>query len=160
MTGRDPAAGAPATWREAHERVARELDVVMFTVLRFTDGGATMERVYSSHPDAYPVGGTKDVATQVSSEWTAVARDAGRPMLMATPADIRRVFGDAATILGLGIGALVNVPIVDRGRVVGSVSVSGPAGAYDEADVMRAVALLAGTETIIDGGTDTAGTDS
>lgn len=154
MTGADDGTGAPASWREAHERVARELDVIMFTVLRFTDGGATMERVHSSHPEAYPIGGTKDVATQVSPEWTAVARDAGRPMLMGTPDDIRRVFGDAGTILGLGIGAIMNVPLVRRGRVVGSVSISGPANAYDDAATARAVALLADAASLIDDGTE------
>lgn len=142
-------APTPTSWADARDRVARELDVIMFTVLRFTDGGATMERVWSSHPVEYPVGGTKDVATQVSPEWTAVSRDAGVPFLMPTPTDIERVFGDSGTILGLGIGALMNVPLLDDGHVVGSISISGPEESYTDADLARAAELLAGAETLL-----------
>ncbi|MFA4840771.1 MAG: hypothetical protein WC580_03590, partial [Agrococcus sp.] len=76
-------------WAELHERVEREVGVILFTVLAFTHEGARMERIYSSHPAEYPVGGWKDVATEVSEEWIAISRDSASTFLAASPTDLR-----------------------------------------------------------------------
>ena len=67
------------SWADVHAEIEREVGVILFTVLRFTHGGTRMERVYSSHPAEYPVGDTKEVATEVSPDWIALSRDAGTP---------------------------------------------------------------------------------
>lgn len=118
-------------WAELHERVEREVGVILFTVLAFTHGGSRMERIYSSHPVEYPVGGWKDVATEVSDEWIAVSRDSASTFLAATPTDLRAIFADAQLIESLGIGSILNVPLRrPDGTNWGTVNMCGAEGTY------------------------------
>lgn len=129
-------------WADVHATIEREVGVILFTVLHFTDGGTRMERAYSSHPVEYPVGGSKDVATEVSPDWIAVSRDAGAPYFGATPADLERVFADAELILSLGCGSILNVPLTDAAGVTwGTVNLL-PSGTYSPEAVERAIAIV------------------
>lgn len=131
-------------WAQIHSRIEREVGVVLFTVLVFTDGGARMERVYSSHPVEYPVGGAKDVATQVAADWIAVSRDSGQTFFGPGPADLDRIFGDAELIRSLGCGSIVNIPVPDAtGRTGATVSLCAPAGTYTPELIARAAEIIA-----------------
>ncbi|MBF4460470.1 MULTISPECIES: GAF domain-containing protein [unclassified Pseudoclavibacter] len=130
-------------WASIHHTIEQEVGVVLFTVLRFTEGGAVMERIYSSHADEYPVGGTKQVATQVSPDWVAACRDSGEPFLGATPADLDRIFDDASTIKALGCGSILNVPIPGPdGAPLATVNMCAPEGTYTPTAQERAVQII------------------
>ena len=49
------------TLPEAHRDAELSPGVILFTVSVIADGATTMARVYSSHPDVYPVGGRKTI---------------------------------------------------------------------------------------------------
>lgn len=130
-------------WASVHHTIEAEVGVVLFTVLRFTQGGEVMERIYSSHADEYPVGGTKQVATQVSPDWVAACRDSGKPFLGATPADLDRIFDDASTIKALGCGSILNVPIPGPDGVpLATVNMCAPEGTYIPTAQERAVQII------------------
>lgn len=130
-------------WASIHHTIEEEIGVVLFTVLRFTQGGEVMERIYSSHADEYPVGGTKQVATQVSPDWVAACRDSGEPFLGATPADLDRIFDDASTIKALGCGSILNVPIPGPdGAPLATVNMCAPEGTYTPTAQERAVQII------------------
>lgn len=141
-------------WADIHAQVEREIGVILFTVLHFTDGGARMERVYSSHPVDYPVGGSKDVATEVSPEWIAVSRDAGTPYFGATPEDLERIFADAELIRSLGCGSILNVPLKNAvGRTWGTVNLCAAEGTYTPEKIYRTLEIIAhGVRTAENGG--------
>lgn len=131
-------------WSEVHRRIEAEVGVILFTVLHFTDGGSRMERVYSSHPVEYPVGGSKDVATEVSADWIAISRDAGAPYFGATPADLERIFADAALIRSLGCGSILNVPLSDAaGTTWATVNLCAAEGTYTPERISRVLDILA-----------------
>ena len=131
-------------WADAHAAIEREIGVILFTVLHFTQGGARMERVYSSHPVEYPVGGSKDVTTEVAEDWIAVSRDAGMPYFGATPDDLERIFTDAELIRSLGCGSILNVPLTDAaGTTWGTVNLCAPEGTYTPQAQERACAIIA-----------------
>ena len=130
-------------WAELHERIEREVGVILFTVLAFTRGGSRMERIYSSHPVEYPVGGWKDVATEVSPEWIAISRDSASTFLAATPADLRSIFADSALIESLGVGSILNVPLRrPDGTNWGTVNMCGAEGTYTPERVAVAERLI------------------
>ncbi|MFT4294207.1 MAG: hypothetical protein QM582_02210 [Micropruina sp.] len=131
-------------WSDVHRRVGHEVGVVLFTVLHFTEGGSRMERVYSSHPVEYPVGGSKDVATEVSPDWIAISRDAGTPYFGATPADLERIFADAELIRSLGCGSILNVPLKDAGGVTwATVNLCAAEGTYTPERIDRVLEIIA-----------------
>ena len=75
--------------------------VKQFTVLAFIDGGQTLHRIYSSHPQQYPVGGRKNVVADVAADWVTRCRDEQAPYFDATRKDVRRIFTDSALIESL-----------------------------------------------------------
>ncbi len=130
-------------WAEVHASIGREIGVILFTVLHFTHGGSRMERVYSSHPVEYPVGGSKDVATEVSADWIAVSRDSGELFFGPTPADLERIFQDAELIRSLGCGSILNVPVKDvEGRTWATVNLCAAEGTYTPEKIARAVQII------------------
>ncbi len=132
-----------AAWPELHDRIEREVGVILFTVLAFTRGGSRMERIYSSHPVEYPVGGWKDVATEVSPEWIAISRDSASTFLAATPADLRSIFADSALIESLGVGSILKVPLRRTGgKNWGTVNMCGAEGTYTPERVALAERII------------------
>ena len=98
----------------------------LLTVLLVDADQELVRRAYTSHPDAYPVGGTKSTA---GSDLAALFSD-GRASLMTSPVELARVFPDHELIASLGCGAAMNIPVGHHGAVLGSVNILGEAGSY------------------------------
>jgi hypothetical protein len=130
-----------ATLTEVHEAVRAELGVKLFTILAFTDGGQTLHRIYSSHPQQYPVGGRKDVVADVAADWVTRCRDERAPYFGASREDVRRIFTDSALIESLGCGSIINVPIVRDGVCIGALNILDAEGTYGGADIEKAMAI-------------------
>jgi len=103
----------------------------LFTIMRFDAARSEVERVHTSLPSAYPVGGRK---AKPESAWSnQLLRD--RKVFLATdPDQIRAAFDDHATILGLGLGSILNVPVVFDGRCIGTMNLCHRAGWYTADD--------------------------
>jgi GAF domain-containing protein len=119
--------------------VQDQLGVKLFTVLAFRDEGAVMERIYSSHPAEYPVGGRKVVAQDVAADWLAACLTEQVPFFGRTPEDVDRIFKDSELIRSLGCGSIINAPIVDGGTTVAALNILDAAGTYTDDDVATAV---------------------
>lgn len=131
----------PVTLTEVHDAVRAEMGVKLFTILAFTDGGQTLHRLYSSHPQQYPEGGRKDVVADVAADWITRCRDEQMPYFGATREDVRRVFTDSALIESLGCSSIINVPIVRGGVSIGALNILGAEGTYSGADVEKALMI-------------------
>lgn len=104
----------------------------LFTVLRIVEGGDAVERLYSSDSVTYPPGGRKEREDTV---WGRVVYGEGRVLISKNADDIRANFPDHQIIFGLGIGSMINIPVVWRGKVIGSANLSHrEEGYYDEQD--------------------------
>ncbi|TMR97978.1 GAF domain-containing protein [Nonomuraea basaltis] len=124
---------------ELEARVRGELGVRLFTVLAWVPERRALRRVHSSHPGEYPVGGEKTV--EVAQGWLATCIEAREPYLGPDRAAVREVFADHALIESLGCGAIINVPVVDGGEVLGVLNILDAEGAYDEGSVAVAESL-------------------
>lgn len=122
---------------------------LLFTILGFTADGRTMIRLYSSQPAAYPVGGRKNMSTDVSPEWAAIFAAGKAPYFGRTKQDVRRIFGDHELIHSLGCGAVINVPVTDNGRLIGALNLLNPEGIYTDADVPTAMDIASRSRTAI-----------
>jgi hypothetical protein len=110
----------------------------LYTVTRMLAGGREVERIYSTNPDIYPVGGRKPV---LPNAYTERVRHEMKPFLARTPAEFAPLFPDHATITGLGLGSVMNLPIVFGGAVLGTVNLLDREGAYVEHHVEPAMII-------------------
>lgn len=115
--------------------VANEL----FTAMRFHAETMEVERLHSTLPGSYPVSGRKP---KRDTEWGKKVLIDRRVNNGFGAADIRWAFTDHATILGLGLNAVLNVPIVRDGSVLGTINYlrGNPAFGSREAELAKQIA--------------------
>jgi GAF domain-containing protein len=103
----------------------------LFTVMRHDPERAEVERVHSSMPAVYPVGGRKQKKDTAWSD--RVLRDMA--IFRANePERIRAAFDDHAIIARLGLGSVLNIPLILAGRCVGTMNLLHEAGWYTQDD--------------------------
>lgn len=104
----------------------------LFTMMRYHADSGESERVYTTHPREYPVGGRKALNP---TPWAEQVLRHQRPYLGRTAADVRAVFFDHALIAALGCGSVLNVPVVWDGRTLGTINLLHEEHWYDEGDL-------------------------
>jgi len=130
----------PLTVCRALEKISGEtIGHRLFTVMRFDSDRSEVQRVHTSLPAAYPVGGRKK---KKDTAWANHVLTNLKVFRGSTPADIVSAFDDHQTILGLGLGSVLNIPVVFNGRCVGTVNLLHQAGWYGPED--EPVGLLLG----------------
>ena len=112
----------------------------LFTVLLFNASERKTIRRYSSNPSVYPVGGWKPV---VERTWTTHLLVEGRVFAGSNAQSIRDNFVDADLILSLGCESVLNVPVVIRGSVIGTINLLREADGYSNADIGLAKVMAA-----------------
>jgi hypothetical protein len=138
------AAGEPdpaALFAAADALVRRTIGHKLFTVMRLDAALREVERLYSSNPGAYPVGGRK---VKRDTPWARTVLVEGAVFVANTPEEIRQAFADHELIAALGIGSIMNVPIGAGGRPLGTMNVSHEARWFGPQDIEqgRVVAAL------------------
>ena len=103
----------------------------LFTLMRYHADTGDCERIYTTHPTQYPVGGRKALNR---TPWTERVLRRQQPYVGRTAADVRAVFFDHALIASLGCGSVLNVPVVWDGRTLGTINLLHEEGWYDEGD--------------------------
>jgi GAF domain-containing protein len=137
------AAQSPAALFDAIAQVAvRRVDAGLVTVMRHDAAQSTVQRLFSSNPQAYPVGGRK---LKRDTGWSRAVLAEHRVLVSAGDAAIRESFDDHAIIFGLGLHSCVNVPLVSQGSCVGTLNVlaARPDWSEDQVATVRALGLAA-----------------
>ena len=109
----------------------------LFTAMRYLASGE-VERAYTSNLAAYPLSGRKP---RRDTPWSRQVLVRGEPYYANDAAGIRFAFEDAEKILGLGLGAVINVPVKDGTRVLGTLNFLREAGGYRPEHVDLALGL-------------------
>lgn len=102
----------------------------LFTILICQHEKQVTQRIFTSNPEAYPVGGTKPMT---SSPWFDRIIERGEIYIGRTREDIKTAFFDYELIWSLGCESVINVPIRWRGRTLGTFNLLHQAGYYTEA---------------------------
>jgi GAF domain-containing protein len=113
----------------------------LFTLLVHDEAAGEVARIYTSHAEEYPLSGRKAMR---DTPWGRHVLHARRPYLGRTAADIRWAFPDHALIASLGCGAVINLPVVYDGRLLGTVNLLDAEGAYQgrHLELVRPLAAL------------------
>ncbi|MEM8974454.1 MAG: GAF domain-containing protein [Pseudomonadota bacterium] len=112
----------------------------LFTIMVFHADVMEVERVYSSRPHEYPVGGRKQ---KHDTEWGRRVLESGEPYIGRSIDDIRRHFHDHMVIEGLGLSAILNMPVRIAGKTIGTMNLLDATPHYCEADLATAGLIAA-----------------
>jgi hypothetical protein len=126
------------------EEARRRFGWRLFTAMRYLASGE-VERIHTSDPLAYPLGGRKP---RRDTPWSRQVLVRGEPYYANDEAGIRFAFEDADKIIGLGLGAVINVPVKDGERVLGTLNFLREAGGYRPEQVLDAL-LLTGKAIVL-----------
>jgi len=121
------------------------LDMVgrgLLTINAWHAQSAQIERLWSSDPAAYPVGGRK---TKGDTAWTRQLLVRGEVFVGEGDEALAAVFDDIAVIRSLGLNGVVNVPLCHRGAVIGTFNYLADVESWwaEEITVLRLLAQLA-----------------
>jgi GAF domain-containing protein len=139
LAGRLAASHEPTQLYAAIDALVQEvIGHRLFTLMRVHEAEGQVERIYSSNPAAYPVGGRKE---KRGTPWSRVVLDRGEVFVARNPDEVRAAFGDHELIFSLGIGSIMNVPLGYRGRRLGTMNISHEAGWFTDEDAAAALTI-------------------
>ena len=107
----------------------------LFSANAFRVETMEVERLYSSNPGAYPVGGRKH---KKLTAWGAQVLLDRRVFVGDGDQAIREFFDDHALMRGLGVHSIVNVPVVWRGACLGVLNFAGPHPRFEAGQIAMA----------------------
>jgi hypothetical protein len=114
------------TFQQLGEQLRAAPGYRLFTVSHILPGRAEVERIFTNMPGPYPIVGSKPMDT---SDWTSrMAR--GECFVANQPQHFGAHFGDLSTILSLGLGSVINVPVFDGERQLGTLNLLDRPDAY------------------------------
>ena len=128
--------------------VRGEIGARLFTLMTVDAPTGLSRRIHSSHPEAYPMSGTKPLSAGL---WSRTVVEERRTFVANTIEAIAEVFPDHELIASLGCGSVVNLPVVFDDAVIGVANALDRPGHYTPERVARmeslapfvAIALLA-----------------
>jgi GAF domain-containing protein len=91
----------------------------LFTITTQDEAAGVARRAFSSDPLAYPVSGTKPLT---KDGWYDYCIGGQQTFVANTTPEFAKYFFDHALISSLGLGSCINVPVVNQGRVLGTVN--------------------------------------
>ncbi|WP_285250455.1 GAF domain-containing protein [Pseudarthrobacter sp. fls2-241-R2A-168] len=127
-------------FQQVFDAIRQDPGVILFTVLQWIPERSSLRRLFTSHPAEYLMGGEKTV--EISPGWLGTVIEDKKPFLAADLAALREVFADSELIQRLGCGAVINVPVLDGGNVVGVLALLDAEGSYTQHSVEAAVAVV------------------
>lgn len=131
----DPASTGAALYDLARSIVPARI----FTLTAINMAALHVRRVYSSHPDAYPLLGTKPI---VMDDWFNAMQTERRITAINTAAGMEGEFPDLALIRTLGCDSSLSVPIMVGNDLLGTINILDIEGSYPPEVVTRAAALI------------------
>ncbi len=129
---------AEALFAAIADVASRRLNAGLVTAMRYEEPQQMVERLYSSVPAAYPVGGRK---LKRNSAWSRHVLVEHRVLVSAGDEALKEHYTDHATITGLGLHSCVNILLVSGKRCVGTLNICRPQAAWSEDELAAACVL-------------------
>jgi hypothetical protein len=129
-----------AAWRALQDLAQAAIGSRLFTVMTVDMEAELARRAFTSHPEAYPVSGTKPIHRD---SWFDIVHGARRSFVANSIEDIAKVFPDHELIASLGCGSVLNLPIIIGDDLAATINMLDAPGHFTPARVAEAEALLA-----------------
>ena len=127
------------TGRALHDLAATLIPARLFTLTAINMAAMQVRRVYSSHPDVYPLLGTKPI---VMDDWFRAMQTERRITAINTSAEMEGQFPDLALIRSLGCNSSLSIPIMAGNDLLGTINALDAEGSYPAETIDRAADLI------------------
>ncbi|WP_394389015.1 GAF domain-containing protein [Shewanella woodyi] len=121
-----------------NNELAKNYSIRLFTLTEIDHLGGQAKRIYSSAPKQYPIGGYKQIET---NDWSKQVLEQGEAFIANTEKALSEVFFDHQLISSMGLGAVINWPVIVEGKVVGTVNILSSENSYLDCDLEQFEAL-------------------
>lgn len=115
------------TYRALERLVDRTIGIKLFTLMEIDHDRDVAWRSYTNMPDAYPLEGEKP---RMQNRWSETVVNRHETFVANSFEEIAEVFADHALIRSLGCESCLNLPVVIRGRLRGTLNCLHEAGHY------------------------------
>ena len=126
------------TYRALERLVDWTIGVKLFTLMEIDHDRDVAWRSYTNLPDAYPLQGEKP---RMQNRWSEIVVDRHETFVANSFEEIAEVFADHALIRSLGCESCLNLPVVIRGRLRGTLNCLHEAAHYTPDRVAAAQSL-------------------
>jgi len=123
------ARSADAAWKALEDLSGAIVGRGLFTVMLTDTRAGLVRRAYSSRPREYPASGTKPLHGN-TGDWFETVFNQRRTFVANTIKDIAKVFPDHELIGSMGLGSVVNYPVILEGELVAAINLLDVAGHY------------------------------
>jgi hypothetical protein len=132
-------ADASDTGRALHDLASTIIPARLFTLTAINMAAMQVRRVYSSHPDVYPLLGTKPI---VMDDWFEAMQTERRITAINTAAGMEGQFPDLALIRSLGCNSSLSIPIMAGNELLGTINALDAEGSYPVTAMKDAADLI------------------
>ena len=122
-----------------HDLAEALIGARLFTLTAINMDAMHVRRVYSSHPDVYPLLGTKPI---IIDDWFEAMQTERRITAINSAAGMEGNFPDLALIRTLGCNASISVPVMAGNQLLGTINALDAEGRYTDDVVARAADLI------------------
>jgi len=114
------------------EELSKNFTIKLLTFTKIDLNKLQAERLYSSDNSNYTAGGLKPIETNA---WTTCVIEQQQTFIAHKHNELAKVFFDHALIAELGLGSVINWPVIIHHKVIGTVNFLAEEGAYLNADL-------------------------
>lgn len=129
-----------------HAYAAALVGAKIFTVLAFDLRRQEVTRRFSSDPRLYPVGVTDKLYDTI---WERTLIGEKKPLVLNDHAALASLLPEADRLKAIGAEAMLNLPVVVAGDVLGALNMLHDSGRYTPARVAEAQALVPGAAVLL-----------
>ncbi|MBU1303913.1 MAG: GAF domain-containing protein [Alphaproteobacteria bacterium] len=122
-----------------HDLAKAVIGARLFTLTAINMDAGHVRRVYSSHPDVYPLLGTKPI---ILDDWFRAMQTERRITAINTAEGMEGNFPDLALIRTLGCNASISVPVMAGNQLLGTINALDAEGSYPDSVVAQAADLI------------------
>lgn len=122
-----------------HELAASLIPARLFTLTAINMAAGHVRRVYSSHPEAYPLLGTKPI---VVDDWFRAMQTERRITTINTSAEMEGHFPDLTLIRSLGCDSSLSIPVMAGNDLLGTINVLDAEGSFPQEIAKKSAGLI------------------
>lgn len=107
-------------YKKLDKEIFRLVGHKLFTLMVIDQSEKYVERVYSNNKKIYPLFGTKPIP---KNAWTKRVLVEKKEYIGTNFKQIKKLFFDYETIKSLGCGSIINLPVINNNRVLGTLNI-------------------------------------
>ena len=106
-------------YKKLDKAIKKKFDHILFTLTVVNQSIKYVERVYSNKKKIYPLLGIKPIP---KNSWTKKVIVNKKDFIATNKKEIKKIFFDYEIIYSLGCGSIINIPIINNNKILGTLN--------------------------------------